>query len=95
MQEKLYATIEQFFQVPFLDTALKIVRLLSALVWLGVGGVTLWGTWVTFRELGPYLETLTGMVPSADSPRAPFTLPGGASLQDLPGLLRPTPKSGR
>lgn len=94
MREKVYAPIEQFVHVPFLDTALKIVRLLSALVWLGVGGVTLWGTWITFRDLGPYLRTLTAVVSGADPAGASPSLPGGASLQNLQELLRPS-KSGR
>ena len=81
--------------MPFLDTALKVVRLLSALVWLVVAVVTLWGTWVTFRELGPYLQTLTAVVRGPQSlPGVSPGLPGSASLQDLQGLIR-TPRVGQ
>lgn len=45
-----------------LDTALKVVRLLGALVWLGVGLLTLVGTWIAFRELGPSLKILTAIL---------------------------------
>lgn len=80
--------------MPFLEPALKVVRLLSALVWLLVGIVTLWGTWITFRDLGPYLRTLTAVVSGTDPSRGSPKLPGGVSLQDIQGLLR-SPKTER
>lgn len=63
-----------------LDAALKVVRLLSSVVWLLVGLVTLWGTWAAFRELGPYLRTLTAIIQEAD--------PGGRGPQ-LPADFTP------
>lgn len=66
--------------MPLLDTVTKIVRLATAIVWLGVGVVTFWGTWVTFREVGPLLETFAASV------RA---VPSGGSLGLLPGVALP------
>lgn len=68
-----------------LDSALKVVRLLGALVWLGVGIITLWGTWVAFRELGPSLKTfatiLQGTNPQALEQQLQQYLPSrGGSL---------------
>lgn len=67
----------------FLDSALKVVRILSAVVWLAVGVVTLWGTWITFRELGPYLKTLTGIVNGAGPRGLVPQLPPGFSLDNF------------
>lgn len=76
--------------MPFLDTTLKVVRVLSALVWLAVGVVTLWGTWVTFRELGPYVKTLTGIVNSAGPRGLVPSLPSSLSPEQLQQFLGPT-----
>lgn len=75
--------------MPFLDAALKVIRVLSGLVWLAVGVVTLWGTWVTFRELGPYVKTLTGIVNSAGPRGLAPSLPSGLSPEQLQQFLGP------
>ncbi len=66
--------------MPLLDTATKIVKLCTAVVWLGVGIVTLWGSVVTFREVGPLLETFATAV------RA---VPSGGTLRLPPGVALP------
>lgn len=78
----------------FLDTGLKIVRLLSAVVWLAVGVVTLWGTWVTFQELGPYLTSVTGARERGSGPRGTTAAPGAFSLPALQNLLPSVPRRG-
>lgn len=71
--------------MPFLDTATKVVRLISAVVWLGVGILTFWITLETFREFRPFLMTLRdtsaqlGSVPAA--PGVPTGTP--FSLEEL------------
>lgn len=61
-----------------LDTALKVVKLLSAIVWLGVGLVTLWGSWKLFTDIGPALGTLGEALGPA------LQTGGGARLPALP-----------
>jgi len=76
----------------FLDTGLKIVRLLSALVWLAVGVVTLWGTWVTFRQLVPYLSTVTEAFEAGVGPRGSTSAPNSFSLTEIQKLLPSVPR---
>lgn len=64
----------------FLDTGLKVVRLLSALVWLGVGLVTLWGTWTAFQDPGRFLSPLVESLQRSEEPGA-LSLP---QLRQLP-----------
>lgn len=55
--------------MPFLESATKVVRLLSAIVWLAVGLLTLWITWVTYQELQPFLSTLRETTEQLSVPR--------------------------
>lgn len=64
----------------FLDAGLKVVRLLSALVWLAVGLVTLWGTWTTFQDPGRFLAPIVESLQRSVSSGA-LALP---QLQQLP-----------
>lgn len=75
----------------FLDAGLKVVRLLSALVWLAVGLITLWGTWTAFRDPGQFLAPLVESLQRSAEPGT-LSLP---PLQQLPPdvlrRLQPSP----
>ena len=68
--------------MPFLDTATKVIRLLSAVVWFGVGVLTLWITWRTFQELEPFLSALR------ETPAQVGGVPGASGNSSLEELLR-------
>ncbi|MDP3685396.1 MAG: hypothetical protein Q8R32_01025 [bacterium] len=75
--------------MPFLDSATKVVRLLSAVVWLGVGILTFWITWKTFQEFQPFLTSLNETAAQLGStPAGPAAPSGGSSFPDLQELLR-------
>lgn len=77
--------------MPILQTLLRVIQILSAIVWLGVGMLSFWLTWRAIQEIEPFFESLNQTanqlrVPSRGAP------PGGASftpadLQRLQQLL--------
>jgi len=75
--------------MPFLETAAKMVRLLSAIVWLAVGLLTFWVTWRTFQELDPFLRTLRETPQQLGAPTPASRAPsGGFPIPDFGPLLR-------
>lgn len=74
-----------------LDTVLKVVRISSAVVWLGVGIFTLWVTWRVYQDLQPVLQTLNRTVaPFSAPPSGSRTPSGGLDIGALDLLLRAT-----
>ncbi len=77
--------------------------MISALVWLGVGVLSLWFTWIAIREIQPFFESLNQTASQLRPPSAPArgTQPGASTftpadvqrLQQFLPLVQP-PSSG-